>query len=650
MTRRFQLSLCAVLAISGSGLWYTMAAESNLPLADLRTAAKKSFDEGNFRDAYEICQKLVIDERNGKTPLASDLDMAWQCLARLNRTNEQDGLLQGAVEAHPEDARIWWKAAQLLHQSEHYGFRVAGEFQRGRARGGGEYVQSFERDRVQSLRWMQKANSLLNDDVTGGERAEFWNQFAELWAANRSYQQAWKLQALTSLDELPDYESGRNGRGRGWGQGENKGAAVDADGNPVFHHIPGSLEAATSDGQRWRYCLEQVVEAQADRRTAVDLQFAGFLQSQFGVQTLQQWGIVLPRVEDATEGEADSETSLVSLKTLSDDETIARLANGVKRFKLPEEFNFIRIYQQIDANQKPGHDGAQQQLAQIFENRQQYEKAAEWRRKNLAQFGKNDNGQRQRQLDQIIGNWGQFEPVMTQPAGQGATVEYRFRNGGEVSFEAHALKIPELLDDVKAYIKSKPAQLDWQKIQIDNIGYQIVEANQKKYLGARVAQWSLELEPRPQHFDRRVTVTTPLQKAGAYLVTAKMKDGNTSRIILWLDDTAIARKQLNGQMLYYIADAVSGKPIEKANVEFFGWRNEHIPNTKRDFRTITRQFAEFSDANGLVLLKPEQMETNMQWLTIARTDSGRFAHLGFTGVWYGHYQQQQYQQYRCKDS
>ena len=49
-----------------------------------------------------------------------------------------------------------------------------------------------------------------------------------------------------------------------------------------------------------------------------------------------------------------------------------------------------------------------------------------------------------------------------------------------------------------------------------------------------------------------------------YLVTAKMKDGNLSRIIVWVADTVIVKKQLDQKALYYLADAVSGKPVEKA--------------------------------------------------------------------------------------
>ena len=47
--------------------------------------------------------------------------------------------------------------------------------------------------------------------------------------------------------------------------------------------------------------------------------------------------------------------------------TLARLATGVKRFKLPPEHNFIAIYKSLNAHRD---------LALIFENRRQFERAA----------------------------------------------------------------------------------------------------------------------------------------------------------------------------------------------------------------------------------------------------------------------------------
>ena len=78
---------------------------------------------------------------------------------------------------------------------------------------------------------------------------------------------------------------------------------------------------------------------------------------------------------------------------------------------------------------------------------------------------------------------------------------------------------------------------------------------------AGVANWDLALRPREKHFDRRITVATPLRDAGAYLVTARVEGGNTSKIVLWLSDTAIVKKPLSGKTWYYVADAVTGNPI-----------------------------------------------------------------------------------------
>ena len=72
---------------------------------------------------------------------------------------------------------------------------------------------------------------------------------------------------------------------------------------------------------------------------------------------------------------------------------------------------------------------------------------------------------------------------MTQPAGKGATVDFRFRNGKEVVFEAHAIKVEKLLADVKAYLKSNPGQLDWQKLNIGDLGHRLVQQNESQYLG-----------------------------------------------------------------------------------------------------------------------------------------------------------------------
>ncbi len=111
---------------------------------------------------------------------------------------------------------------------------------------------------------------------------------------------------------------------------------------------------------------------------------------------------------------------------------------------------------------------------------------------------------------------------------------------------------------------------------MNDIGSLLGQKEDQKYLGGKVADWDLALTPRPGHADRRLTVATPLEHAGVYLVTAKLADGNTSRTVVWLEDLAIVRKPLATGMFYYVADAVTGQPIVKAKLEFFGYRQVPI--------------------------------------------------------------------------
>jgi uncharacterized protein YfaS (alpha-2-macroglobulin family) len=594
--------------------------------------AERKFKEGNYKEAYDAFRALALDPQSAGDRPGHYLTMAVSSLQSLGRIDEIDEFREAVITTHAKNWRLLWTAAQSYMNVDHSGFIVAGKFHRGPHRGGGKAMHAMDRDRVRSLQLMREAMPLANQDDKKSDVAGFYIDFARLILANRGHYEAWRLQYLTELETLPDYEEG-------WHQwGEVPGAPVDEEGNPVFHRAPQSWEAAQTDGQRWRWCLATAAEMDPAQRNAVRWTIADFLHNQFGVQTMAYYGWFFGRMND----DDKNESGTYALHTLDESETIARLANGIKRFTLPEEFNFIRLYQQIADEPKTGYgDQALQQLAQVFENRRQYPKAAEYWRRSIRERGK-EQGKQQR-LDQIIGNWGRFESLMTQPAGKGATVDFRFRNGKRVTFEAHAIKVEQILNDVKAYLKSNPRQLDWQNVNIGDLGYRLVQANQRQYVGERVASWTLDLEPRENHFDKRITVTTPLQKAGAYLVTAKMQGGNTSKIILWLEDTAIIKKTLREETFYFVGDAITGSPVSKANVEFFGYKQRQVGNSNR-YVVDTTNFADVTDADGQFVRPAKAGEEQFQWLITARTKEGRFAYLGFTGVWSGHYYDAAYEQ------
>jgi hypothetical protein len=484
------------------------------------------------------------------------------------------------------------------------------------------------------LQLLEKARELC-DDEPAAERGQLLYEYASAIQSGLGSLNSWRLQIKTDLSWLPDLEENY------WRGYRNEGAPVDADGNPVLHRIPLTFEAAKSDGERWRWLLAEIERLQPHRRAELLAVYAKFLHNQFGVQTMAQFRWMRSGFQQNDERD---ESGTFALHTLSDAETIARLATGVRRFKLPKQHNFIALNKEIIAITKTGTgERSRDQLARIYENRRQYPKAAEAWRKAIRDCGRGDQQWREKSLGQIVDHWGRFEPSQVQPSGRGAVIDFQFRNGTSVDFEAFPIAIESLLRDVKAYLKTSPQRIDGNKINIQNIGHRIVSQNETKYLGKRVANWTVALKPRPKHVDDRITVTTPLQHPGAYLVRAKMNDGNISQVIVWVDDTVIVRKPLDKKMLYFVADAVTGKPVAKSNVEFFGWRFENKQRGRQP-SIVTRNFAEFSNAEGQLSIDGRDNNQNYQWLITARTDEGRLAYLGFDRVWFSGQHDAQYNQ------
>lgn len=634
----FRITAAVLVSLTiTSGIWL-LAEESVGP--DTRKSAEKLLKDGNYKEALDLLRKLALNKGTDAKLVGKDMQQALRCYRSLGRDAEIDAFRDEFTKLHAENWRALGEAAQShIGGERHYGYIVAGKFERGNRRSsrGARYVNSYERDRVRALQLFGQAVELFED----GESQEQGNlllNYAFAVKFMRDGYNSWRLQSLTDTEKLPDYESGYGyGYGYRYGYSAARGAPVDEDGNPVYYGIPESFEKAANDGERWRWLLNLATQKNDSLKPQIDYDIASFFQQQFGVQTMG--GYLRPHAAtEKADGELDEKTGPFSVSTLKENETIARLATGVKRFEIPDEFNFIKLYQALAKSGKSVYQrNALHSLAGIFENRQQYSKAAGYWRESLEAYG-DKYGQGDR-LDQIEGNWGQFDGAKVQASEKGAELQFQFRNGNNVTFTAFPIDVPKLLADVKEYLKKRPPRIEYQNINIGNIGYKLVYENQEQYLGKKIAEWAVELKPRPNHFNRRVTIKTPLQKAGAYLVEAKMKDGNTSRIIAWLDDTAIIQKRLNGKVMYYVADANSGAPVSKANVEFFGYRQQYIrenkPRATGRYETYFSNFAEKTDDNGMLVPDPQQLTSNYSWVAIARTDTERFAYLGFNGIWYG---------------
>ncbi|MGI9243896.1 MAG: alpha-2-macroglobulin family protein [Verrucomicrobiales bacterium] len=632
-----------VFLLLGIPITYFSAGIAAPELAGQRAKAQKMQKQGNWKEAFEIWERVLVDPDHGGKGAAADLVNAQQCLGNLNLQARFDELVESVVEAHADDWRVLAQAGNLYFGAQHYGFMIGGEFERGGRRGGGKYVSSEQRDRVRALQLYQDAQVKLEEAAVDGEPrdevGQFYLGYASALLGYRGSSEAWRLQTRSDLDELPDY-------GEPYYGSRNVGTPVDADGNPVFYPIPASWDEAKNDGERWRWLLTQAAEADPARAVDVAGEWAEFLNRQFGVITLRNGGYG----SFFSEGRAGDESGVFELHTLEENETICRLATGIKRITLPDDFNHIVWYKRLaeGLGGQGSDESASDQLPRIFENRRQLPKAVEYWKRSMAEHGPGKRRWRAKQVEQITGNWGRFDGTLTQPAGDPAKVGFVFRNANQVRLSAYRIDTQRLLDDVKKYLEGNPRKLDRDRYDLRSIGHQLVNGSWWKYAGDRVAGWEVGLNPEINHWDRRIDIETPLTKAGAYLVKAELADGNTCKAIVWLSDTAIVKKAMDGKSFYYVADAVSGEPVAGEAVEFFGWRRERLKEErgivlKRSHDILTKRFSRVTDKDGQIIVGEEEMPKGYQWLTTVKTEGGRLAYLGFESVWYNQRHDEEYQ-------
>ncbi len=150
-----------------------------------REQAYKSYQEGNYKDAYDGYRKLALDPNDDPRLAGDDLSMATSCLQPLNRADELDDFREAVVEVHKNNWRLLQAAAANYLNDPHYGFMVAGKFYRGNKRGGGNWVNTNDRDRIRALQLMVQAMPLAQKDDNHREVGAFFLSLADMLLANR---------------------------------------------------------------------------------------------------------------------------------------------------------------------------------------------------------------------------------------------------------------------------------------------------------------------------------------------------------------------------------------------------------------------------------------------------------------------------------
>ncbi|QDV72009.1 alpha-2-macroglobulin family protein [Botrimarina mediterranea] len=588
-----------------------------------RRAVEDAMKAGHWDEALQLAQ-LRLDSGEGQR---ADLQAAAVCLQRLNRAVELDDLVEKTVARYEKSASMLLGAMEAYANAPHFGVEVAGEFRRGPQRDGGAMLSVEEADRVRVLRLGERALAVVGDD--DALAYDILHAMQSQLMASRMGRFAWRLQLLTDLDaDLPDPTDRWNGNV------SQSDPPVTADGDmPLLYEVPDDWQAAKNDGERMRWLLAESARRRPDKAAEMELAYADFLHDQFGVQSLAQQGWFRPAEE--SDGPLP-ETSALAVETLGDEETIARLATGVRRFTLPEGHRFIEVYRKHNRHTT---------LADIYLNRNQRPKAAEATRAAIKAESNRDlrDGIQQR-LDQLIDPWVRFEPTVTHAAGDKTTLRVTHRNAAKVQLLARRIDVAQLLTDVKALLGKPPIDNPWRSLQVENLGWRLVQEDQKKYLGEEAASWTADIPTPADHRDGEAPIDAPLTEPGAYLVTATpiASDGSSgapSMVVVWVADTTLVRKTTAGGALYQVLDARDGQPIAEASIDLFGYRQVQEPQEQgqpfRKPRIETTEVTQKTDANGLATfdVAPPEGEQGYEWLAVATTADGRMAYLGFAGVW-----------------
>ena len=285
---------------------------------------------------------------------------------------------------------------------------------------------------------------------------------------------------------------------------------------------------------------------------------------------------------------------------------------------------------------------ALEHLAQIFENRRQYPKAADYWQRLLKEYPNEARPERRRTgssgSSRSSATGAASSRCMTQPAGRGATVEYRFRNGKQVDFEAHEIKVDKLLDDVKAYLKiAAPASSTGRRSTSATSAIGWCTENQQQYLGQQVAQWQIGRQAAAGAFRQAGDRDHAAAKGGGLsarrprwsaATPATSSSGSTTRRSSrsrWPEDLLLRGRRRHGP-----ADRQGQRRVLRLAATL-------ASTISRSYEVVTKQFAEFTDADGQVDARSQP--AGRQQLPVAdhrpNHAKGRFAYLGFTGVWYG---------------
>jgi len=107
--RKFALLGVALVLLAGGAVWIVAANNAAALPQDQRAKLMKTFQDGNFKDAYDGLRKLALDPNSDPKKVSQDLTTGIQCLQNLGRVEEIDEFREGTIKAHAKNWQLLTK-------------------------------------------------------------------------------------------------------------------------------------------------------------------------------------------------------------------------------------------------------------------------------------------------------------------------------------------------------------------------------------------------------------------------------------------------------------------------------------------------------------------------------------------------------------
>ncbi|MFH1228444.1 MAG: MG2 domain-containing protein [Planctomycetota bacterium] len=642
--------------------------------------ADKCFDDKNYKDAAELYATLLKTETDRKKQ-SHISDRLIICRLRLQLFDQALEAAENYVtlcKDAPYEARAERLAGNLYMLIPHWGTRAGGKFHRAQWSQGIQAC-SYQYDKKFAVAHMEKARllytrydgddkalSVLPDDELKNwhnERIECIFDLAGLCSRFGIYENDWSFW-YSYWGERDDFTAETAGE-RDFDEYNSRwqlqrkrpvGLRLDQNGKPVFATAPKNYSEQGSDDQKILYLLREIRELDKTlNHKYIGLSYyrqAMLARTHFGMDRMNSYAGMY-----YWEGAYPLQKELASYNPweLKDNETITLVGGQIKKIELPPEWNVLELLRIAvgDYAQCGIADEAQYTIGLYYQSRQQYTSAlAEYAKLNDAskssQFGKANT-----QVERIKASQVMISQTGVQLPGEPAKLQLSYRNASKVWFVARKIDLEGFLNELRGEDIDPDKGMTgfwvlngWHSYFVnnhnyDNWIYRIVD----KYLGNEVIRWTDALKDDGTYRYNQVTLQTPLDKRGAYLVYAYLNEppaddakksgrqalslGN-SRAVVVLADLAMVEKQTSQGKLYFICDARTGAPVPEAKVDVLEvWHTWDDKGRKSVYHKTMHNL--LADKDGIALLN--RTNQNSQLHVLVKSGDGRLAWSGMS-YWY----------------